>query len=124
MTHVRNQSSLFLVCGCRALVLVCLLSLLTGCVHRRVTVRTDPPGAQVMVGEREIGYSPASFDFTWYGTEEITLMKDGYEIESHLVKIPRPWYQIPPLDLVSDNLLPGRVKDHHHRRRDEAKVLN
>jgi hypothetical protein len=113
MTGVRRQSATPTSRRSRAALAVCLLSILPGCVHRRVTVRTDPPGAQVMVGDREIGYSPASVDFTWYGTEEITLMKDGYEIESHLVKIPRPWYQVPPLDLVSDNLLPGRVKDHH-----------
>lgn len=85
----------------------------TGCVHRRVTIRTDPPGAQVVVGGEEIGYSPASFDITWYGTEEVTLLKDGYEIQTQYVKIPRPWYQVPPLDFVSDNFLPFRVKDQH-----------
>ena len=84
-----------------------------GCVHRRVTVRTDPPGAQVVVGGEEIGFSPASFDITWYGTEEVTLLKDGYEIETQFVKIRRPWYQVPPLDFVTDNFLPFRVKDQH-----------
>ena len=84
-----------------------------GCVHRRVTIRTEPPGAQVVVGGQEIGYSPASFDITWYGTEEVTLLKDGYEIETQYVKIPRPWYQVPPLDFVTDNFLPFRVKDQH-----------
>ena len=96
-----------------ALLAVCVVALVPGCVHRRATIRTDPPGALVSVGDRDIGYSPASFDFTWYGTEEITLRKDGYEMESHYVKIPRPWYQIPPLDLISDNLLPFRVQDRH-----------
>lgn len=93
--------------------LLVLLLALPGCVHRRVTVRTDPPGAQVLLNDREIGYSPASFDVTWYGTEEITLLKDGYEIETHPVKIPTPWYQVPPLDFVTDNFLPFRVKNQH-----------
>lgn len=84
-----------------------------GCVHRRVTIRTDPPGAQVVVGGQEIGYSPASFDITWYGTEEVTLLKDGYENQTQFVKIRRPWYQVPPLDFVTDNFLPFRVKDQH-----------
>lgn len=90
-----------------------LATMNTGCVHRRVTIRTDPPGAQVLVGGEEIGYSPASFDVTWYGTEEVTLLKDGYEIETQFVKIQRPWYQVPPLDFVTDNFLMSRAKDQH-----------
>ncbi len=97
----------------QCLVSLALLLTLPGCVHRRATIRTDPPGAQVLVGDREIGYSPASFDFTWYGTEEVTIRKDGYEIETQYVKIPRPWYQVPPLDFVFDNFTPGRIKDRH-----------
>jgi hypothetical protein len=96
-----------------ALSVLSLSVLGTGCVHRRVTVRTDPPGAQVLVGGEEIGYSPASFDVTWYGTEEVTLLKDGYEIETQYVKIQRPWYQVPPLDFVTDNFLLSRTKDQH-----------
>lgn len=97
----------------KAFVLTMIAGSMTGCVHRRVTIRTDPPGAQVLVGDREIGYSPASFDITWYGTEEVTMLKDGYEIETQHVKIPRPWYQVPPLDFVSDNFLPFRVRNHN-----------
>lgn len=87
------------------------LLLASGCVHRRATIRTDPPGAQVMLGEEVIGYSPTSFDFTWYGTEEVTLLKDGYEIERQYIKLHRPWYQVPPLDFFTDNFLPFRAKD-------------
>lgn len=85
----------------------------TGCVHRRATIHSDPPGAQAWIGDRQIGHTPASFDFTWYGTEEITLLKDGYEPETQLIKLPTPWYQTPPLDFVTDNFLPFRVKDQH-----------
>jgi hypothetical protein len=88
-----------------------VIVIVPGCVHRRATIRTDPPGALISVGEREIGYSPASFDFTWYGTEEVTIRRDGYEMESHYIKLRRPWWQVPPLDFVTDNLLPGRVQD-------------
>lgn len=85
----------------------------TGCVHRRATIHSDPPGAQVWIGDRLIGHTPASFDFTWYGTEEVTLQKDGYETEIQPLKLPTPWYQVPPLDFVTDNLMPLRVKDQH-----------
>ena len=103
-----NRTRWTLLCLC-----LCLLISSTGCVHRRVTVRSDPPGAQVWVGERQIGYTPASFDIDWYGTEEITLQADGFEVETQYVKIPTPWYQVPPLDFISDNFLLTRVKDQH-----------
>lgn len=90
---------------------LCAVVAVSGCVHRRATIRTEPPGALVSVGDRDIGYSPASFDFTWYGTEEVTIRRDGYEMESHYIKLRRPWYQVPPLDFITDNLLPFRAQD-------------
>ncbi|HID23891.1 MAG TPA: PEGA domain-containing protein [Planctomycetaceae bacterium] len=87
--------------------------LLTGCTHRRMTIRTDPPGAQVLVDGQPIGYTPASTDFTYYGTREITLIKPGYETLTVMQRVPPPWYQVPPLDFVTDNLLPFRVTNRH-----------
>ena len=65
----------------------------TGCVHRRVTVNSYPQGALVKVDGRDIGYTPASFDFTWYGTREVQLLMDGYETRTEHVDINAPWYQ-------------------------------
>lgn len=109
----RNHVKQELIRPALTLTVLALAMLTSGCVHRRVTIRTDPPGAQVLVGGEEIGYSPASFDITWYGTEEVTLLKDGYEIETQYVKIQRPWYQVPPLDFVTDNFLLTGTKDQH-----------
>lgn len=82
-----------------------------GCVHRRLTVRSDPPGALVQFEGQEVGYSPVSLDFTYYGTREITLTKAGYETERIYQRISPPWYQVPPLDFFSDNLWPFPVTD-------------
>lgn len=78
-----------------------------------MTIRSDPPGALVIVDGEEIGYTPASIDFTYYGTREITLVKDAYETLTTLQTVPAPWYQIVPLDFVSDNLLPFKVTNRH-----------
>ncbi|MFH1301447.1 MAG: PEGA domain-containing protein [Planctomycetota bacterium] len=97
--------------------LVALLVLLTsgqfGCVHRRMTIRSVPTGALVKVDGDEIGYTPVSVDFTYYATREITLTKDGYETQSVMQKVKTPWYQVFPLDAVSDNLLPFEVTNRH-----------
>lgn len=93
-----------------ALLVGCVV--LTGCVHRRVTISSSPPGALVKVDGRDIGYTPASLDFTWYGTREVQLLMDGYETHTELVDIKAPWFQRFPLDFLSDNFLGRHTTDH------------
>jgi len=88
----------------------------SGCMHRRMTVRTDPPGARVLVDGQDIGLTPASMEFTYYGTRQITLIKDGYETRTFLQRVKTPWYQVPPLDFFSDNFLPFKVTNRHEFR--------
>jgi hypothetical protein len=76
-------------------------------------VRSDPPGAQVILDGQEVGNTPVAVPFTYYGTRQLTLVKPGYETRTELVKIPAPWYQYVPLDFFSDNLLLGQVTDRH-----------
>lgn len=93
--------------------LVLTVCSLSGCVSRRLTIRSDPPGALVEVDGRRIGYTPASLDFTYYATREITLSKVGFEKLTVQQPVPAPWYQIPPLDFISDNFLPVQVTNRH-----------
>ncbi len=82
-----------------------------GCVQRRMTIRSEPPGALVYVDNVEIGVTPISTNFLYYGTREIRLVKDGYETMTVLQPVPAPWYQIPPLDFFSENVVPGDIRD-------------
>ncbi len=83
----------------------------SGCVQRRMTIRTNPPGAVVYVDEEEIGTSPCSHDFVYYGTRKIRLVKDGYETQTILQPFPWPWYELIGLDFVTENLIPGEIRD-------------
>jgi hypothetical protein len=83
-----------------------------GCVRRRLNVRSNPPGALVYVDNQQIGTTPCSVDFTYYGTREIRLVKPGYETLTVNQPIPMPWYQIPPLDFASENLVPTKIRDN------------
>ena len=88
--------------------------LLTGCVSRRLTVRSDPPGALVEIDGDAVGFTPVSVDFDYYATREIRLSKAGYETLTVEQPIRAPWYQVPPLDFISDNFLIGKhVTDRH-----------
>jgi hypothetical protein len=96
-----------------ALAMLALLALAPGCVYRRLTIRSNPPGAIVEVNGKRIGTSPASMDFTYYGTYDIKITHPGYETLTVKQPVAPPWYQIPPLDAVSDNLLPFQVTNRH-----------
>lgn len=85
----------------------------TGCVRRRLTVRTNPPGAMIYVDGRLIGPSPASTQFTYWATREIVAVGDGYRTEKVLRTFRPPWYQIPPLDFVSEVLWPYEIRSEH-----------
>ena len=76
-----------------------------------MTIRSNPPGAVVSVDDYEIGAAPVSTDFTYYGTRKIRLVKDGCETLTVMQPVPTPWYQIPPLDFVFENLVPGEIRD-------------
>jgi hypothetical protein len=93
------------------LILVFLVLANSGCLRRRMTIRTNPPGAQVYVDRQLIGTSPASSSFTYYGTRHIEVVADGYRTEKVLRKLNPPWYQIPPLDFISETLWPGEIRD-------------
>ncbi len=96
----------------RILCLAILLGMTSlGCVRRRLTVRTNPPGAAVYVDRQLIGSSPASSSFVYSGTRHIEVVADGYRTEKVLRKISPPWYQIPPLDFFSETLWPWEIRD-------------
>jgi len=82
-----------------------------GCMQRRMTIRSNPPGALVYVDNYEIGTTPCSTHFIYYGTREIRLVKDGYKTVTVKQKFSPPWYEIPPLDFFSENFVPGELRD-------------
>ncbi len=106
-TEARNQRPTLAVW----LILVFTVTVNSGCLRRRMTIRTNPPGAQVYVDRQLIGTSPASTSFIYYGTRHIEVVADGYRTEKVLRKLNPPWYQLPPLDFISETLWPGEIRD-------------
>jgi hypothetical protein len=90
---------------------ILLAASMPGCVQRRMTIRSNPSGALVYVGNKEIGTTPVSTSYIYYGTREFKLVKDGYETLTETRRIRAPWYQWFPLDFVSENVLPVEIRD-------------
>ena len=93
------------------LLLAALVATQAGCVQRRFTIRSNPPGALVYIDDYEVGTTPVSTDFVYYGTRKVRLVKDGYETLTVLQPVPSPWYEVPPIDFVSENLVPSDIRD-------------
>jgi hypothetical protein len=83
----------------------------SGCVERRYTIRTEPPGATVLVNGEEIGPAPASRSFNYYGDRRITLILDGYQTKTLIQPIKAPWWDNYLTEFFTENLVPVSVRD-------------
>jgi hypothetical protein len=81
-------------------------------VRRRLNINSNPQGALVYVDNQQVGVTPCSVDFTYYGTREIRLIKPGFETLTVNQPIPAPWYQYVGLDFISENLVPTKIRDN------------
>ncbi len=107
-SHRRTACSLLF-----AVVLVTFLAQPAGAiVRRRLNVNSNPQGALVYVDNQQIGTTPCSVDFTYYGTREIRLIKPGFETLTVNQPIPAPWYQYTPIDFISENLVTTKIRDN------------
>lgn len=97
--------------ACLAGLLVLIVLAAPGCVRRRMIVRSDPPGAMVYVDDQAIGVTPVATPFTYYGTRNFVLMRDGFETIDASRTIHPPWYELPPIDFIAENLWPFELRD-------------
>ncbi|APW59426.1 PEGA domain-containing protein [Paludisphaera borealis] len=102
---VRRRSAAILGLG------AVLLGLNAGCVVRRYTLRTEPPGALAIVNDEEIGPTPVSRSFTYYGDREITFLLDGYETKTVIQPVAAPWWDNLFTEFFSENLVPFTLRD-------------
>jgi hypothetical protein len=83
----------------------------TGCVRRTLTINTEPQGALIFLNDEEVGRSPVSTDFLWYGDYDVIARLEGYETLATHHFIKAPWYQKPGIDFFSEILYPGKIHD-------------
>jgi hypothetical protein len=86
---------------------------LAGCVERRLTINTKPEGALVALNDEEIGESPVTVNFNWYGDYCVRISKDGYETLNTHRELKGPWYDGFPFDFFAQILSPNRIVDSY-----------
>ena len=107
----RHPSTRRSPCANPWLALVLVLCCAVGCVQRRMTIRSNPPGAFVYIDDNQIGTTPCSTDFVYYGTRQFRLVREGYETLTVDKKISAPWYEWYGIDFFSENLVPAEIRD-------------
>jgi len=87
--------------------------ILCGCVERKLTIRTEPPGALVVLNDEEIGESPVTVGFSWYGDYCVRISKEGYQTLDTHQALDGPWYDDFPFDFFAQILNPKRIVDSY-----------
>jgi len=87
--------------------------LLGGCVERRLTVNTKPQQATVILNDEEIGRSPVTVPFNWYGDYNIRIAKEGFETLKTHRRLKSPWYDKFPWDFFAQVLSPKQIRDSY-----------
>ncbi len=87
--------------------------LLAGCVERKLTINTKPQEALVVLNDEEIGTSPVTVSFEWYGDYWVRISKEGYETLNTHRPLKGPWYDSFPFDFFAQIISPDRIVDSY-----------
>ena len=84
-----------------------------GCVERRLTINTEPQAALVTLNDEQIGASPVTVSFNWYGDYCIRITKPGFETLNTHRNLKPPWYDAFPFDFFAQLVNPKRIVDSY-----------
>jgi len=75
-------------------------------VQRELQITSQPSGAEVRVDGEAVGRTPVQVPYLHYGTRRVTFYLDGYLTQSQVVEIQPRWFNVFPLDLITEVLAP------------------
>jgi len=87
---------------------------LIGCVERTISITSEPTGALVMLNDEEVGRTPLQVPFTWYGTYDVRLERDGYHPKWTTADAKAPWWETPGIDLVAEAIPDAQSRINWH----------
>ncbi len=82
-----------------------------GCVERQLTINTTPPGARVWLNDEDMGESPMTTRFKWYGDYNVRIEKPGFRTLHTHRPLEGPWYDTFPFDFLAQIVNPRRIVD-------------
>lgn len=94
VTRIRSQPIPLIGIICITLMLAGLI----GCAERQITIRSEPPGAKVIIDNEDKGLTPVTFPFTYYGTYQLALEKEGYQTLKTMLPVSPGFIHVFPVD--------------------------
>jgi hypothetical protein len=85
-----------------ALLALTLAAATGGCVERTISITSEPTGALVYLNDEEVGRTPLTVPFTFYGTYDVRLEHEGYQPLWTQQRAKAPWWEAPGPDLLAE----------------------
>jgi hypothetical protein len=95
-------------------VLVAALAVGAGCVQRTITITSEPAGALVHLNDDEVGRTPVTVPFTFYGVYDVRLSKEGYIPLWTKAEAKSPWWDVIGVDLLAETVPNARSEHEWH----------
>ena len=87
---------------------------LTGCVQRTISITSEPDGALVHLNDEEVGRTPLKVPYSFYGTYDVRLEKEGFKPLWTKQKTKAPWWEAPGPDLIAEMIPNNKVEQEWH----------
>lgn len=93
--------------------LICVITVacFSGCVQRRLQIRSQPEGALVSIDRQPVGLTPLSVPFTYNGTRELQLEKEGFKTVRVDQNVRAPWFDKFPISFFSNHFAGREIRD-------------
>ncbi len=85
-----------------------------GCVERTLNITSEPEGALVYLNDEEVGRTPVSIPFTFYGTYDVRLEHEGYQALWTQQRAKAPWWEAPGPDLAAEVVPHHKTEQNWH----------
>ena len=86
----------------------------TGCVQRTIQITSEPSGALVYLNDEEVGRTPLTVPFMFYGTYDVRIERDGYDALWTDRQAKAPWWEAPGPDLIAEAIPNNHVELQWH----------
>ena len=106
-------------------VLTLCTSSLTGCIRSKVTISSEPAGAEVVFQGEHRGPTPIEIPIIWYWHYDVKVEKKGYESIEIIERFRTPPWFLMPLDLFMEVLpipIPDKRERHYILKKKESTV--
>lgn len=77
-------------------------------------ITSEPEGALVYLNDDEVGKTPVDVEFTYYGTYDVRLEKEGYQALWTMQEAVAPWWETIGPDLVGEAIPNNKVELKWH----------